>query len=123
MKGIFVNEDGGVPYARAIVSGVKTIETRKRDMLRACVGERIAVVRTRRNRVPTIIGYVTITHGLRMSAEWLDENRNRTLIPVGSKYDTNKYPKYAYFLENAELCEPYPLPADAVRHGRSWVEF
>ena len=38
MKGIFVNERGGGFYARWIVDGNKTIETRNKDMLSALVG-------------------------------------------------------------------------------------
>ena len=60
MIGIFVNSDGCVPYADAIVGGYKRIETRNRDMLRDLVGKKVAVIRTRRGKNPTIVGYVTI---------------------------------------------------------------
>ena len=65
MYGIFVNERGAGFYARWIVTGNKTIETRNRDMLSALVGKRVAVVRTRKstipNTAPMVVGYVTIT--------------------------------------------------------------
>ena len=123
MKGIFVNSDGCVPYAEAIVHGFKPVETRNRNMLRRLVGERVAVVRTRRGKHPTIVGYVTITHAVKMTGEWLDANRGKTLIPEGSKYDSGDKPKWCYFLKDAETCDPYPLPANAVRHGISWCEW
>lgn len=123
MKGIFVNSDGCVPYAEAIVSGAKTIETRNRNMLRQLVGERVAVVRTRRGKHPTIVGYVTIHTLFFVEAYAFDKWRRFTLIPEGSKYDVHGKGKWMYALEDPEKCEPYPLPANAVRHGISWCEW
>lgn len=123
MKGIFVNEDGGVRYAEAIVHGYKPIETRSRNMLAACVGERVAVIRTRRGKDPMIVGFVDIVSSAHCNGKWLDENRDKTLIPKGSKYDANGRAKWCYFLEFPAPCIPLQLPADALRHGRSWCEF
>lgn len=123
MKGMFVNSDGCIPYADAIVWGMKPVETRNRDMLRPLVGERVAVVRTKRGKNPTIVGYVNVDSGWCINGKWLDENRNKTLIPPGSKYDSGGRPKWCYFLSDPQSCEPFALPEDAVRHGRSWVEF
>lgn len=121
MYGIFVNEDGGIPYAQAIVAGNKKIETRSRNMLRPCVGKRVAIVRTRRGKNPTIVGYADIVWSERNGEPWMHNHRHMTLIPEGSKYDIGV--RWCYFLSNPEKCQPYPLPADAVRHGRSWCEF
>jgi len=125
MKGIFVNQlsASGVPYADAIVDGLKTIETRNRDMLSRLVGERVAVIRTRRGKNPTIVGYVTINSKSFVNAEQFDIIREFTLIPVGSKYDVHGRGKWCYGLSNAKRCIPYALPKDAIRHGRSWCEF
>jgi len=125
MKGIFVNQlsASGVPYADAIVSGYKTIETRNRDMLSHCVGEHVAVIKTVRGKMPTIVGYVTINSKLFANAQLFDLLRGCTLIPVGSKYDIHGKGKWCYCLNGAERCEPYALPKDAIRHGRSWCEF
>ena len=123
MYGIFVNEDGGVHYAQAIVSGHKTIETRSKNMLSKLVGKRVAVIRTRHGKQPMVLGYVDVVGAARRNGKWLNDNRNLTLIPPGSKYDTNSWAKWCYFLNSPEKCEPYPLPDEAVRHGRSWCEF
>ena len=123
MKGIFVNEDGGVPYAHAIVEGRKPIETRSRNMLRQLLGDRVAIVCTRRAKSPTIVGYATISTAIYYSAEKLDEMRDLTLIPEGSKYDCKIGSKWCYFMEDPETCDPYPLPDNAVRHGLSWCEW
>ena len=100
---MFVADDGCIRYAEAIARGLKRIETRNRNTLAKLLGEKVAIVRTRRGK------------------RGLDEHRSITLIPVGSKYDTG--PSWGYWLDDAEECEPYPLPANAVRHGRSWCEF
>lgn len=123
MKAMFVNEDGGVHYALAIVRGYKPWETRTKNMLSQLIGERVAVVRTRRGKTPTVIGYVTVRDSRHFNGKYLDENRDKTLIPKGSKYDVNGWAKWVYILEDPEPCEPYPLPENAIRHGRSWCEF
>ena len=125
MKGIFVNENGGVPYASAIVNGIKTVETRGRNMLAALVGERVAIIRTRRGKAPMVVGYATIytaTHGTQaeMNSDYM---RSLTLIPEGSTYDSGAAGKWCYWLSYARPCNPYPLPSSAIRHGRSWCEF
>lgn len=122
MYGIFVNNDG-IRYADAIVGGYKTIETRNRNMLRSLVGERVAVVSTSRKRKPLIVGYVDIGDAYFCPAEEFDRFRDMTLIQPGSRFDANKRGKWFYDLWNAERCDPYPLPSDAVRHGLSWCEF
>lgn len=121
--GIFVNSDGCIPYAEAIVSGAKLIETRNRDMLSKLVGKRVAVVSTRRGKNPTIVGYVRIVGKLFANPTEFELFREFTLIPAGSKYDVSGKGKWLYFLGDAEKCLPYPLPKDAVRHGISWCEF
>lgn len=123
MYGIFVNENGKVPYARAIVQGYKPIETRSRNMLKQLVGERVAIIRTKRGKKPTIVGYARIKEAVFHAKEQMDYIRNLTLIPVGSKYDSTSRGKWCYVMAEAEECEPYELPQNAVRHGRSYTEF
>lgn len=123
MYGVFVNENGGVPYAHAIAQGIKPYETRSRHMLRQLVGERVAIIRTRRGKTPTVLGYATISGAEFWTAAELDERRDLTLIPPGSAYDCKGRGKWAYCMTDPETCDPFPLPSDAVRHGRSWCEF
>lgn len=122
MKGVFVNENGGIRYALAIVRRIKPVETRSKNMLSACVGERVAIIRTYRGKRPMVLGYADMVGSLLLSAEWLNANRHLTLIPEGSKYDTGRG-KWCYWFQNAEECEAYELPSSAIRHGRSWCEF
>ena len=121
IKGIFINEDGCIRYAEAIVSGIKKVETRSRNMLKNLVGERVAIVRTRRGKSPVVVGYAYITAAWKYDAEQMNNIRSFTLIPVGSKFDTGA--RWCYWMSSAEKCDPYPLPKNAVRHGRSWCEW
>lgn len=127
MKGFFTNENR-VPYAGLIVSRQKPIETRTRNMLASLVGERVAVISTKRGREPMVVGYAYMRSYFFLTEEVLDSIRNLTRIPRGDSFD--KYGthngvrgKWCYEMTGAEPCEPYPLPAQAVRHGRSWCEF
>lgn len=127
MYGIFVNERGAGHYARWIVEGNKTIETRNRDMLSTLVGKRVAVIRTHKNTIPhtapMVIGYVTITGKSFCKAEDFYNYFLEHLVAEGSAYDCHGKGKWFYHLADAEKCEPYPLPSSAIRHGRSWCEF
>ena len=123
MKGIFVRElPGGIPYASAIVHGHKPIETRSRRMLSGCVGDRVAVIRTGRGS-PVVVGYVKIVRESFCPADRFESFRDLTLIPPGSKFDCRGRGKWFYWLSRPEWCKPYPLPAGAIRHGRSWAEW
>ena len=123
MAGIFVNENGCVRYADAIVKGIKTIETRNRNMLKCLVGKRVAIVRTRRGKLPMVVGYADIVDSYFCPINQYEKYRDQTLVPEGSAYDVHGKGKWLYFLTNAEKCDPFPLPQDAVRHGLSWCEY
>ena len=123
MSGIFVNENGRIHYAQLIVDGVKTIETRNRNMLKCLVGKRVAIVRTKRGKLPMVVGYVTIQFSMFCPIDMYENYRDQTLVPVGSAYDVHGKGKWFYFLDNAEKCDPFPLPQDSVRHGMSWCEY
>lgn len=123
MKGIFVRETRrGVPYAYAITAGIKTIETRSRNMLRQLVGERVEIIRTGKGPA-TIVGRATITGAFFCPLDQFDALRDQHLIPPGSCFDATGRGKWCYEMADAETCEPYPLPASALRHGMSWAEW
>jgi hypothetical protein len=123
MKAIFVSDNAGIAYALEIANSRKPIETRTKNMLAHCVGDRVAIVRTRSGKAPQIVGHADMVKAELRPGAWLDQHRELTRIPAGSKYDAGGAAKWCYFLENAKPCTPYPLPADAIRHGRSWCEF
>lgn len=124
MYGIFINEDKH-SWAIMIAVGRKTVETRSRNMLKNLVGERVALISTRRDRFPIIVGYATITRADHVgeeefnSLEWFSKH----FVCDDDEYASNGYGKWCYTMSNAEVCDPYALPADAIRHGRSYAEF
>lgn len=122
MLGMFVNNNGCVPYADAIAQRYKTIETRNKNMLAALVGQRVAIVKTGRGG-PVVIGYVTITGSEFCPADCFDKYFADHLVQPGSKYAPRGRGKWFYYCAGAEKCDPFPLPENAVRHGRSWCEF
>lgn len=125
MKAMFVNQlsHAGIPYADALAGGYKTIETRSKNMLAALVGERVAIVKTIRNKKPVVVGYVDIVSASFCPAGDFDKYFNQHLVPPGSAYDCHGKGKWFYYCANAEKCEPYALPSSAIRHGRSWCEW
>ena len=125
MIGIYVHNSIGVPYADDIVNGVKTVETRTRDVLGRFVGEPVAIVRTRDRHPADIIGIVAIVHKKFCTKEELDGMRDETCIPPGSKFDCNGKGKWCYFLTNPmKLTTPIPLSdVKIIKRNMSWCEF
>lgn len=123
MKGIFVADNGCKKYACYLAAGAKVIETRSKNMLSACVGERVAIIRTQKHKPPCVVGYATIVRASFCKAEDFDKFFDLHLVQPGSKYACHGKGKWFYHLADAEKCEPYPLPSSAIRHGRSWCEF
>jgi len=121
--GIYVSNERRTPWAGWIVSGLKEIETRNKNMLGKLVGERVAVIATG-NHPPLIVGYATITDSLYVNKAMFDGfYRKYTMIEEGDKYDCTENGKWLYFLRDAEACHPKALPENIIRHGRSYVEF
>lgn len=106
---IYVNEPGCIPYARAITLNIKPIETRSRDVLGHLVGQRVLIIRTRRNRKPLVIGSVKITGKSFKTAAELDALRDYTLITPGSMFDCKGRGKWCYELSDGIAYE-HPMP-------------
>lgn len=124
MKGIYVQNTRATKYAEAIAKAYKPLETRTRDMLGKLLGERVAIIRTGLGLPATVVGYATIVskRWVEAGAEW-EGLRDQHLIPPGSKYDCNGKGKWCYLMAAAEPCDPFPVPADRINHGRAWCEF
>ena len=121
-KGFFCN-GRKVPFPAWMRIGLKTMETRKRNMLSALVGERVAIVETGTHKVPMVVGHADMVGSFFCPAEKFYLYRDQHMVPAGSQFDCNGKGKWCYILENAKPCTPYPLPSSAIRHGRSWCEF
>lgn len=116
--GMFIN-DRKCSFTPLILSRVKAYETRNHDMLRELVGHRCAIIRTGYGK-PMVVGYADVTGSFTSD----NEIDRRAAMIYGTCYDCKPHTKkHFYRLENAEACKPYPLPDDAIRHGRSWAEW
>lgn len=119
MPGIFINDDL-FPFTLWILRGLKVWETRTRNMLGSLIGNRVAIISTSRKRKPLVVGYATISEARHVPREDFEIYRGASMIVKGSKYDCNDRGKWLYRMSNVEKCEPFPLPDNIIRHGRSW---
>lgn len=121
MFGIYIN-CANAPFVGAILAHRKTDETRTRDVFRAILGERIALIETGTGPAPMVRGYATLTSARRVSFD--DVDARRTAAILGTPYDiTPGGTKIFYHLDAVRACIPYPVPADRISHGRSYCEF
>lgn len=120
---IYVHESRAIPYASAIAARYKTIETRSRDMLGAFLGQRVLIIRTRDRHPADIVGSAVIAAKRFYSAAELDALRDKTCIPVGSKYDCHGRGKWGYTMTDAvRFPQPVLLSAYTIEHKtRSWA--
>ena len=121
--GIFINDDGPVMFTKEIIKLRKPIETRSRNVFKQLIGKEVYLISTSKKRSPHVVGWCKIAKVEFKTAAWLNDHRDLTKIPVGTAYDVSDGGKFCYYLENVESFGAYALPADAIRHGRSWCEF
>jgi hypothetical protein len=119
----YVHETRATPYATAIASALKPIETRTRDVLGRFVGQKVLIIRTRDGHPADVVGSAVIASKRFYSVQELDDMRNQTLIPPGSKYDCNGRGKWGYTMTDTVLfSSPIPLSAYTIeRKTRSWA--
>lgn len=123
---LFINSRS-VPYVNMIISGLKTIETRSRNTLRALVGCTVIIAETGSAfSRPVVRCSARIARAVPCydADEW---NRLRHLhqVPEGSQHDwqPGTTVKWLYYLEDVkEFYEPYYLQ-EGRRHGRVWMEY
>lgn len=112
IPGIYVHDTHCTPYATAIAQGIKPIETRTRDVLGRFVGEKVLIIRTRNGHPADVVGQAVIASKRFYSASELDDMRDQTLIPPGSKYDCQGRGKWGYTMTDQILYStPIPLSA------------
>lgn len=122
MYGIYINCTRA-PFIALILLCLKRNETRTRDVFRAIIGERVALIQSGKNGRPAVVrGYVTIGAPRRVSYD--DTRARKAAYILGTPYDIKPggY-KVFYPMINPRRCKPYALPADHVNHGRSYCEF
>lgn len=124
MHGIYVHQSKGIPYADAIVGGYKKIETRTKNTLGRFVGQRVFIVRTMDGRKPVVVGSVRIASACYRTPDWLEEHRNETCVPPGSRFDHHGRGKWIYRLDEPDRYEtPLELKDfNVTKRTRTFVE-
>lgn len=123
---VFINSDSA-PFLPDILAGKKIFETRSRDMLHSLVGQFVLLAETGRGaRSPIVQGAAVILNGqeIRSRKVW-NSLRPYTRVPRGNMYDWTPETKvkHIYELRHVQRVPSFLLPADAIRHGRTWAEY
>ena len=121
--GIYVHSSSGIPYAEAIIQGIKPIETRSRDTLGHLVGQRVLLIRTRSGHEADVIGDILISGKTFRTASELENMRDLTLIPPGSKFDCHGNGKWCYTVSEPHRYEWVKPLSDytVIRRTMSWA--
>lgn len=130
-KGFYVRNDGELRFADWIADGIKTVETRNRRTLDKLVAtsqcdEPVYIIRTQSGKPATVIGRCTLVGPYQCGANRFrcESVRQHHRVPEGCKYDVRDGGfKWLYDLWDVERVEPFPVPANAIRHGRVWCEW
>ena len=115
MLGINVKSTSKRRYALDIVNGVKTLETRASDSLRAYVGRRVGVVETGRGKA-RLVGYVTVGQPIIIMRGDFDAFAGSHLVTPGCDF----YPalganKFAYPMINPTPCAEASIITRGIR--------
>ena len=111
--GININ-DKAQPFTAQILSGEKTVETRRTNSLRPFVGKRVGIVRTGRGKA-TLVGYATIGEPIHYEHQRqfaADYDRHR--VAAGSPHDCGPDGKYGYILTDVEATTPRPVTSRGI---------
>ena len=113
MMGININ-DKTQDYTAQILSGEKTVETRRTNSLRPYVGKRVGIVRTGKGRA-TLVGFATIGEPIRYEHQRqfrADYARHR--VAAGSPHDCGPGGKFGYTLTDVEATKPRPVTSRGI---------
>jgi hypothetical protein len=103
--GINVN-DKSQPYTDQILSGLKTVETRKTRSLDPYVGRRVGIVRTGKGRA-TLVGYATIGEPVFYATRArFDADYARHAVDSGSPHYFSAGGKFGYPLLSVKATRP-----------------
>lgn len=113
VMGININDDIH-PFTQQILSGKKTIETRKTPTLRPYIGNRIGLIRTSKKGKAMLVGYATISKEKEYnSKEDFDKDYDKHLIDKDSPYYIETK-KYGYELTDVKKIEPIPVDTKGI---------
>ena len=106
-KGLNINDSTG-PWTELLLTGVKTIETRNQNNLKAFIGVPVGVIRTGKGKAH-VVGFIKlgeVIHYKTAMAFRKDFNQHR--VVQGSEFDFNGV-KFGYPVEVIEILDK-PIP-------------
>jgi hypothetical protein len=111
------------PFISWIIAGLKLYETRNRNTLKNTIGKRIYIAETGKNRRPIIRCIASIGNPIVIdSIKDFNRYRRQTKIKKGSCFDfIPGRKKYLYPLSNIKKLIPFPMPKNAIYHGRIYA--
>ena len=113
MMGININ-DRTQAFTAQILSGEKTVETRRTNSLRPYVGKRVGIVRTGKGRA-TLVGFATIGEPIRYEhKKQFREDYARHRVAAGSLHDCGPAGKFGYRLIDVEATKPRPVTSRGI---------
>lgn len=111
--GININ-DKTQDFTAQILSGEKTIETRRTNSLRPYVGKRVGIVRTGRGKA-TLVGYATVGEPIRYeNQKQFAKDRARHRVAAGSPHDCGPEGKFGYPMIDVEATTPRPVTSRGI---------
>jgi hypothetical protein len=107
-RGININ-DSAQPFTDQILSGKKTIETRRTNSLRPYVGQRVGLIRTGKGQA-MLVGFAVIGEPVfyRTKAEF-SADFARHQVGDKSKFGFKRGGKFGYPLDKVTRCKPQPV--------------
>jgi hypothetical protein len=105
MIGININ-DQYYPFTELILSGIKTIETRKTPSLHPYIGKRVGIIRTGKGKA-TLVGFISIGQPIYYESESsFRKDESKHYVLKGSKYDIDDSGKWGYPIVNPVKTKP-----------------
>lgn len=106
--GININDDDQA-FTAQILSGSKTIETRKTPSLRPYIGKTVGIIRTGKKAQATLVGFAKIeSETFYSTKQEFDEAQSLHLVAPGSAHYGDGV-KFGYKLTNVKRVRPRPI--------------
>ena len=112
-RGVNIN-DKAQPFTDQILSGEKTIETRRTNSLRPYIGQRVGIIRTGKGKA-LLVGFAVIGEPIfyGTKAEFSADFK-RHLVSDKSKFRFKRGGKFGYPLTSVTRCAPVPVKSRGI---------
>lgn len=112
-RGVNIN-DKAQPFTDQILSGEKTIETRRTNSLRPYIGQRVGIIRTGKGKA-TLVGFMDIGHPvIYRTKEEFRADFGRHLVGDKGPFRFKRGGKIGYPVSNVTRCEPVPVKSRGI---------